>query len=219
MIRDALVGRRFVAARRRGKLLMLDTNRHGPVLGVRFGMTGRLLVDGHVSQERLIYASDRAELAWDRFTATFAGGGALVVRDPRRLGGVTLDPDEARLGPDAATLGLAHLRRVVASSRSPVKAVLMDQEKVAGLGNLLVDEVLFRAGIDPLRVARDLDDGEVRVLHRAIRATVRVLGRRGGSHTGDLIRAAGGMCPRCGAPLLRRRVGGRTTWSCPAHQR
>jgi formamidopyrimidine-DNA glycosylase len=110
---------------------------------------------------------------------------------------------------------------VLGRSRAPVKAVLMDQSRVAGLGNLLCDEVLWRAGIDPARPANTLDAGETRRVHRAIRDTLRVLGRRGGSHTGDFTsqREAGAHCPRDGAPLVRRTVGGRTTYSCPVHQR
>jgi formamidopyrimidine-DNA glycosylase len=97
----------------------------------------------------------------------------------------------------------------------------MDQSRIAGLGNLLTDEVLWRAGLDPARDAGGLDDTERAMLARTIRHTVRVLGRRGGSHTGDLqaSRARGGVCPRDGAELLRRTVGGRTTYSCPVHQR
>jgi formamidopyrimidine-DNA glycosylase len=102
-----------------------------------------------------------------------------------------------------------------------VKAVLMDQSRIAGLGNLLCDEALWRAAIDPGRAAATLDADEVRCLHRAIRDTLRVLGRRGGSHTGDLTSARGpGLpCPRDGATLVRRTIGGRTTFSCPLHQR
>jgi formamidopyrimidine-DNA glycosylase len=98
---------------------------------------------------------------------------------------------------------------------------LLDQTRVAGIGNLLADEVLWRAGIDPARLAGSLDADEVTVLHRVLRRTLPQLMRRGGSHTGDLqlARQRGAMCPRDGTPLERRRIGGRTTYSCPAHQR
>ena len=97
----------------------------------------------------------------------------------------------------------------------------MDQQRIAGLGNLLTDEALFRAGIDPARPAMSLDGDEIDRLHRAIRTTLRTLQRRGGSHTGDHMpaRFPGGICPRDGAVLVRRTVGGRTTFSCPLHQR
>ena len=80
---------------------MLDTDGGDRRLGLRFGMTGTLLVDGRAGVDRLIYSRERDEPAWDRFTVRFADGGRLVVRDPRLLGGVELDPDESVLGPDA----------------------------------------------------------------------------------------------------------------------
>ncbi len=215
----ALRGRRFVRARRRGKLLLLDTD-GGPVLGLRFGMTGRLLVDGAAGLDHLEYGSAREVTAWDRLTVAFAGGGDLRVRDPRRLGGVVLDPDESRLGPDALDVRLAALRAALAGSAAPLKARLMDQRHLAGVGNLLADEILWRARLHPGRPAGGLDDRELRRLHRHLGPTVRLLDERGGSHTGDLQphRQPGGRCPRCGTPLRRARIGGRTTWWCPRHQ-
>lgn len=216
----ALRGTSFVAARRIGKLLLLDTDR-GPTLGLRFGMTGRLLVDGTAGVDDLIYSSMRDESAWDRFVVTFAGGGDLRVRDPRRLGAVELDPDESRLGPDAASVTPAQLAAALAGSAAPLKARLMDQARLAGVGNLIVDETLWRAGLDPTRPAGGLEGPERRRLHRHLRATVDDLIARGGSHMGDFLpaRVVGGTCPRDGAPLQRATVGGRTTFWCPKHQR
>jgi formamidopyrimidine-DNA glycosylase len=224
---DALVGRKLVAARRTGKQLLVDTSgarrsrTAGPVLGLHLGMSGRVVVDGESAGDPLLYASNAANPAWLRFGVCFADGGSLWMRDPRRLGAVELDPDESRFGPDATVLDRQGLDRAIGRSRAPLKAVLMDQSRIAGLGNLLTDELLWRAGLDPAREARGLEPSERVALLRAIRQTVRVLGRRGGSHTGDLqaSRAPGGVCPRDGAELLRRTVGGRTTYSCPVHQR
>jgi formamidopyrimidine-DNA glycosylase len=226
-LRAALRGRVVSGARRIGKLLLVDTDGGaGPVLGLRFGMTGKLLVDGVAGVEELRWdSSHRVPVAvphrWDRLVLRFDGGGDLRVRDMRRLGGVELDPDESRLGPDAASVGLADLVRVLAGSEAPLKARLMDQSRVAGLGNLLVDELLWRAGLDPARPAGRLTPAEQRRLFRHLRATLAELGERGGSHTGDLDaeRRRDGACPRDGTPLLRRTVGGRTTFSCPTHQR
>jgi formamidopyrimidine-DNA glycosylase len=226
-VRAALRGQSFTRARRRGKLILVDLSgagsvpeRPGSVLGLHLGMSGRVLVDDEAAGDPLRYASNKADPAWRRFGVSFADGGTMYLRDPRRLGAVELDPDEDRLGPDAFDLTLAQLRTMCAKSRAPIKAVLMDQSRIAGLGNLLCDEALWRAGIDPARTANELADDEVKRLHRAIRDTLRILGKRGGSHTGDLTSARGpGLhCPRDGAPLLRRTVGGRTTYSCPVHQ-
>jgi formamidopyrimidine-DNA glycosylase len=215
----ALAGRAFSGARRIGKLLLLDTD-GGPTLGLRFGMTGRLLVDGKAGVDSLLYTSDAPIEAWDRFRLRFADGGDLRLRDPRRLGGVELDPDEGRLGPDAHNVAAADLRRAL-QSKAPIKARIMDQAHLAGVGNLIADEVLWRAGLDPVRPAASLDANEVRRLHRHLTKTVEDVLERGGTHTVDLLphRVPGGRCPRDGAELIRRTVGGRTTWSCPQHQR
>ncbi len=102
---------------------------------------------------------------------------------------------------------------------APLKARLMDQERLAGVGNLLADEILWRAAIDPGR-RTPLDDDELRTLHKSLRSTLKLLDRRGGSHMGDLMeeRQPGGHCPRDGAELLHAQVGGRTTYWCPVHQ-
>ena len=139
---------------------------------------------------------------------------------PRRLGGVLLDPDEDSLGPDALDLSPSALRDLLAASRAPVKARLMDQTVVAGIGNLLVDEALWRAGIDPASpgAIADPERGSAAASTPAVDAR-RARGA-GGSHTGDLQdeRRRDGVCPKDGTPLLRRSVGGRTTYSCPLHQ-
>lgn len=215
----AFVGRSFDAARRRGKLLLLDAA-GGPTLGLRFGMTGVLEVDGAEGVDQLRYASGRREPRWIRFEVLFADGGRMALRDARRLGGVEFEPDESALGPDAYDVTPAQLR-VVLDSAAPLKARLMDQHQVAGLGNLLTDELLWRAGLDPARPARSLTAAERRRLHHHLHRTLVVLGGRGGSHTGDLqeSRVPGATCPRDGTELVRRTVGGRTTYSCPSHQR
>ncbi|HWG73286.1 MAG TPA: DNA-formamidopyrimidine glycosylase family protein [Acidimicrobiales bacterium] len=214
-----LTGTSFVAARRRGKLLLLDTD-VGAVLGLRFGMSGRLVVDGRVNIDKLMYTTEREDPLHDRFTVAFADGGDLRMRDSRRLGGVELDPDEDRLGPDALGVGPAALGRALAASAAPLKARLMDQARLAGVGNLAADEVLWRAGLSPLRPAGSLRGPELRRLAYHLHATLADLIERGGSHAGDLAgeRHAGGICPRDGTPLSRAVVGGRTTWWCARHQ-
>lgn len=217
-VRDATLGRTVAAARRHGKLLLLETD--GPVLGLRFGMTGRLLVDGVAGVERLLYTSQREEPAWDRFVLRFEDGADLRMRDPRRLGGVELDPDVSNLGPDASSVGPAALGRALRAAAAPLKARLLDQSRIAGIGNLIADEVLWRAGLAPARPAGSLSDPEIRRLARHLRATLADLEARGGSHLGDLgpARRPGGACPRDATPLASATVGGRTTWWCPRHQ-
>ena len=214
-----LTGRRIESADRIGKLLLLPTD--GPVLGLRFGMTGRLLVDGGAAIDGLLYGGQGDDPAWDRYVLVFTDGTELRLRDPRRLGGLQLDPDTSRLGPEASTVTKRQLVVALAGSRTALKARLLDQSRLAGLGNLLVDETLWRAGIDPARTCDRVGADEVGPLARAIRSTVADLTRRGGSHTGDLqeARVRGSSCPRDGTPLDRVVVGGRTTYRCPHHQR
>jgi formamidopyrimidine-DNA glycosylase len=219
-LRAALTGRMFVGTRRHGKLLLLSTSDDGPTLGLRFGMTGRLLVDGTPGVQELWYASNRENVKWDRFALGFKDGGRLVMRDPRRLGGVQLDPLEDRLGPDALTITPGQLRRALDHSRTALKTRLMDQAHIAGIGNLAADEALWRAGLSPTRPAGSLTDADLRRLNRHLRRTLTDFLERGGSHTGELMpqRHPGGVCPKDGTSLLRATVGTRTTWWCPAHQ-
>lgn len=214
-----LVGDRFTSAGRLGKLLVLATA-GGDSLGLRFGMTGRLLVDDHAAIAALEYSSDKDDPAWDRFAVRFADGGRLAMRDPRRLGGVELDPDVRALGVDLYSVTGRDLARILGGSGRPLKARLMDQSQIAGLGNLLTDEILWRASLHPARPASSLDAAERRRLLRHIRRVVEQLTERGGSHTGDLheARFPGAPCPRDGTPLERRAIGGRTTYACPVHQ-
>jgi formamidopyrimidine-DNA glycosylase len=223
-LQSALRGHVFTQARRRGKLLLLDTD-DGPTLGIRFGMTGGLVVDSVAALDRLLYGPGVFGDKWVRARVTFADGGHLLLHDPRRFGSLELAPDENRLGPDALTVSLAELRAALGGTTAPrgrsapLKAQLLDQGRLAGVGNLLADEMLWRAGLDPGR-RTPLSDEELRTLHKSMRATLRSLGRQGGSHMGDLMdeRHPGGHCPRDGSALQVATVGGRTTWWCPVHQ-
>lgn len=214
-----LPGAAVDGVRRIGKLLLIDTD--AGTLGLRFGMTGRLLVDGSASIDALEYSSRKDLPEWHRFGLWFDDGRSLVITDPRRLGWVELDPDETRLGIDAAGATVGELEAALERGTAPLKARLMDQKRLAGLGNLLTDEILWRAGLDPRRPAGELTAAERGRLHRHLHRTLDELGERGGSHTGDLqtSRQPGAHCPRDGTPLRRDTVGGRTTWWCPQHQR
>jgi formamidopyrimidine-DNA glycosylase len=205
----ALRGRTITAACRRGKHMWLETDAGtGPELGLHLGMSGRILID------------PAAPPRHGRARIEFADGGALWLRDPRRLGRMVLDPDHSRIGPDAAEVTREAFRRRVGQGTAPLKARLMDQAVIAGVGNLLADEVLWQAGQDPHRPAGALSVPELDALRRHLRAGIRRATRLGGVHTGVVIphRRPGGECPRCGAEMARGVVGGRTTWWCAAEQ-
>lgn len=220
-LRAVLPGRRVTGVRRHGKLVLVDLE---PVLvlGLHFGMTGRLVVDALDAIPELAYGSRRDDPGWDRLVIHFADGGRLRVNDPRRWATFSLDPDVERLGPDFLALPAVRLAAVLARRRAPVKAVLLDQHAVAGYGNLCVDEVLWHAAVAPQRRADTLSSDEVRAIAAAGRHRLPAMLRRGGSHRGTLspeVRAALPPCARDGAPLRRGTVAGRTTVWCPAHQR
>jgi formamidopyrimidine-DNA glycosylase len=216
----ALVGQRLVAAHRHGKSLWVQTD-DGPVLGLHLGMAGRIVIDDHAAGDYVSDGGKRHEPVWDRFTLRFADGGWMALRDKRRLGRAVLDPDLSRLGPDAAIVDRDEFRERVGRGEGPLKARIMDQSVIAGVGNLLADEALWRARLDPRRPAGELDHDELDLLRREIRAVTRRAIERGGVHTGDLIphRRRDGVCPRCGAEMARGTVGGRTTYWCGAEQR
>jgi formamidopyrimidine-DNA glycosylase len=207
-IAAALVGHRIVSSHRRGKFLWVETD-GGPELGLHLGMAGRITVD-----------EAEPPPLWDRFSIDFAGGGRMALRDKRRLGRAVLAPDFSHVGPDAAEVGRAEFRKRFARSGAPLKARLLDQGVVSGVGNLLADEILWRARLNPRRPANDLTPDELDLLRRSIRAATRDAIRKGGAHTGRLQphRVRGGRCPRCGAELERATVGGRTTYWCPVDQ-
>lgn len=226
-LRDVLPGLAIIGARRHGKLVVLDlaerpsATEPAVTLGLHFGMTGRLVVDGESAIEQLEYASGRDDPAWDRFVLTLADGGVLRINDPRRWARFELDPDVERLGPDFLVVTAEHLAAVFARRRVAVKAVLLDQAAVAGYGNMCVDEVLFHAGISPLASARTLTEESIDAIVDATRTHLPAMLERGGSHTGTIdpeVRAAVPPCPRDGGPMRREQVGGRTTIWCPIHQ-
>ncbi|MFF8870267.1 Fpg/Nei family DNA glycosylase [Streptomyces massasporeus] len=217
-LRDALEGRRFGTPERHGKWLLARTG--GPTLALHFGMTGRL-VCGH--------AEDRVE-PHDRVLFTLGGGRQLRFRDQRKLQGLWLAHDESdveallrRQGPDALEVDRTRFEEVLSSRRGHLKTALTDQSVLAGLGNLLADEILWRARLRPDRGARDLSREDHRRLYDAMRRTVRSSVTAGcvpprdswlTGHRDD----RDPRCPRCGTGLRRSRMGGRGTVWCPQCQ-
>jgi formamidopyrimidine-DNA glycosylase len=206
-LESALRGHSFVSAGRRGKFLWLETA-DGPTLGLHLGMAGRIALD------------EPAHSRWDRFAVSFDDGSRVALRDKRRLSRAVLNPDLGHVGPDAAVVGREDFRRRVGAGHAPVKARLLDQGAIAGVGNLLADQALWQARISPRRLTGSLSAEELDRLRREIRGAVRAAIRQGGVHTGSFIpaRARDGVCPREGAPLERAQVGGRTTYWCPVCQ-
>jgi formamidopyrimidine-DNA glycosylase len=216
---EALVGHRFEEPERLGKWLLCWTD--GPALLFHFGMTGHF-----------VWSVDEPDRhRWDRLTLAFDDGEELRYRNMRKLGGVWLGrgPDEVsailgRVGPDALGLTERRFVRLLDNRRGGVKAALMDQSVLAGVGNLLADEILWQAGIHPRRRIDTLSPEERVRLARRMRSVVR---RTAAEGDGAMARGRWLMpvrgtpdarCPRCGTPLARTVAAGRTTYFCPTCQ-
>jgi formamidopyrimidine-DNA glycosylase len=216
-LRRGLDGHRFGAPERHGKWLIARTD--GPALLLHFGMTGRLVCCPHDEprdrHDRVVFEVD---------------GGDVRFRDQRKLQGIRLAADDgavARIlagqGPDAMSVGAEEFGELLAGRRGRVKAVLIDQSVIAGLGNLLADEILWHSRLHPGRAADGLDGDERRRLHREMRRVLRESARVGhvpGRDTWLTGRRDDEepACPRCGGPLRRGRVAGRGTVWCPRCQ-
>jgi formamidopyrimidine-DNA glycosylase len=233
-LRAALTGRTLTAVHRRGKTLWCETSgtpvldgfaAPGPDLGIHLGMGGRIVVtspDGQAAEgggPRRRDAQPRKP-EWNRFTLEFADGGRLVLFDKRRLGRIRLNPDIDALGPDAAEVTPEEFGELITRGSVAVKARLLDQSKIAGVGNLLADEALWRARMSPARRTGSLQGRDADRLYRALQAALESAAAKGGVHTGDIIAARhpGGTCPRCGAEMRHGTVGGRSTWWCSREQ-
>jgi formamidopyrimidine-DNA glycosylase len=229
-LRTALTGRSLTAAHRRGKTMWLETSGTGraagpgPELGIHLGMSGRIVVTG--PDGTMAEGGDQSRYArplrtvWNRFSLTFADGGSLVLLDPRRLGRIRLNPDIGLLGPDAMQVTPAEFRVLITKGTIAVKARLLDQSKMAGVGNLLADEILWQARVSPLARVDSLSSAQVNRLYRALKSVLASAIANGGAHTGEMVAARhpGGICPRDGAPMVHGTVGGRSTWWCSREQ-
>ncbi len=219
-----LSGRRVESVGRRGKYLVVRLD-DGEVLLVHLRMTGGFRYEPATHERAVLDLDDGARIAY---------------RDLRRFGTwLLLDPEEAeahlvrRLGPEPLGRGFttAYLAGRLADRKAPVKAAILDQRTVAGLGNIYADESLWHAGIHPLRPAGSLGPEEVAALREGIRKALRLGIRRQGADLGDGAYAGGRMqrefraygrlgepCERCGTPIEKTRAGGRGTWFCPGCQ-
>lgn len=233
-VASRLEGERIEALERRGKYLVF-----------RFESGRRLLV--HLRMTGSLRHQGNGELQDDphrRAVVKLDDGSEVAYRDVRRFGTwLVVTPDdydpyfEARLGREPLERGFGPkvLARALEGRRAPVKAALLDQRTLAGMGNIYADEALWRARIHPLTPAKELDTDAVRRLHRGVRAALQAGIARQGATLRDYERpdgARGSMqdefrvygregepCSRCGTPIEKIRAAGRGTWYCPSCQR
>jgi formamidopyrimidine-DNA glycosylase len=232
-VAEQLEGERVVAVDRRGKYLVVRFE-SGRVLLVHLRMTGSF---------RHGPGGSLADDPYRRAVVTLEDGSDVAYRDVRRFGTwLLLEPGElepylaTRLGaePFARAFTARALGLRVAGRRAPIKAALLDQRSLAGMGNIYADEALWRARIHPLRPAGSLGEGEIRRLHRAIRAALEAGIARQGATLRDYTAPDGSVgrmqeefkvygrdgepCPRCRTTIEKTRAGGRGTWYCPRCQ-
>jgi formamidopyrimidine-DNA glycosylase len=228
-----LEGERVAALDRRGKYLIVRFD-SGRVLLIHLRMTGSLR---HAAGGALGDDPHR------RAVVNLDDGSDVAYRDVRRFGTWhLLEPEEVedylgrRLGgePLERSFTARRLAERLAGRKAPIKAALLDQRTVAGLGNIYVDEALWRAHIHPLRPGHTLEADEIAVLTRAIRASLRAGIVRQGASLRDYAKPDGRRgrmqdefrvygregepCSRCGTPIDKIRAGGRGTWYCPSCQ-
>jgi formamidopyrimidine-DNA glycosylase len=229
----ALEGERIRELDRRGKYLIVRFD-SGRSLLIHLRMTGNL---------RVVRGERPRSGVHDRAVVRLDDGSDVTYRDVRRFGTwLLVEPEELepylaeRLGdePLEETFRTKALAARLAGRRAPIKSALLDQRTLAGLGNIYVDEALWRAAIHPLRPAGELDQKELRRLHRGVRDALRAGIARQGATLRDYATPdgeRGGMqeefrvygrdgepCLRCGAPIEKIRAAGRGTWYCPRCQ-
>ncbi|MBX5490369.1 MAG: bifunctional DNA-formamidopyrimidine glycosylase/DNA-(apurinic or apyrimidinic site) lyase [Chloroflexi bacterium] len=230
---ERVQGARFSGARRRAKYLLLDLDR-GDTFVVALALYGQLLL---CTKDQVPPTGVLVHLALDN-------GEALVAVDPAHFTRLWLVPTpelEAALGfdklgpePLAPEFTPALLAQRLDKRRARLKALLLDQHVVAGLGNIYVDEALWRAQLHPARTAASLNGAEIVRLHAAIQAvlregiadrgttfhTYRDLRGQPGHHQAQLavFQRRGQPCPRCGTPIVWLRLASRDTFICPACQ-
>ncbi|MGZ9812147.1 Fpg/Nei family DNA glycosylase [Pseudoroseicyclus sp. H15] len=214
-----LVGTQFTQARRYGKYVFLGSA-SGPWLVISLGMTG------------IIETYDEADGAPDyaKLTVTFEGDRRLAYICPRKFGDVYLAEsveafvEEHKLGPDALEVSKEEFAERVGASKSAIKTAMIDQSRVAGIGNLWSDEALYRVGLLPSVPANKLGDNRLGDLHAAAQEVMQTAVDTPGapkSLPDDWLvhhRKPGAACPRCGGTIRKKNIGGRSAYFCETHQ-
>jgi formamidopyrimidine-DNA glycosylase len=226
--REGVVGARVEGVTRRGKYLALHLD-SGSMLVIHLRMTGALLFP-EAPEDRFV-----------RAVFSFDDGTEMRFSDLRKFGGFWLVDDLSQLttdlGPEPLSEGFteAMLAQAVAGRKAPVKSIILDQRRIAGIGNIYADEACFGAGIDPRRLGMTMGEVEVHALHSAIRASLMAGLDHGGASFRDyrntggnvgsmqmhvkVFRRTGKPCYVCETPIERVKVGGRSTHFCPKCQR
>jgi formamidopyrimidine-DNA glycosylase len=216
---DKAEGKSFSEVCRHGKMLFARIG-EGPALVFHFGMTGRLV----------IAKADDDLPDHARIVLRFENGDRLVFENPRKFGWLELTKDinaylrDNDIGPDAMAVCEDRFKKIIGGTRGQVKPALMDQSKLAGIGNVYSDEILFQAGLRPDAKGSDLTEAQLQTLHRRLRDVLQTASDKlsaGKDLPEDWLtphRDQNGTCPRCDGDLDHKTVSGRTARFCPACQ-
>jgi len=241
---DRLTGRRVTALRRRSKYILADLD-SGETLLVHLGMSGRMLISG--AQLGTYYHDHPAPQKHDHVVLHMDNGARITFNDARRFGAMDLMPTETSdqhmllkdLGPEpfGNDFNEPYLAGRLKGRRTPIKAALLDQRIIAGLGNIYVAETLYRARISPLRLAGELKPRQVQSLVPTIREVLAEAIEAGGSSLRDFRQANGELgyfskhfqvydregdpceTPGCKGTITRTVQSGRSSFWCPSCQR
>jgi formamidopyrimidine-DNA glycosylase len=212
-------GRTIQSLQRRGKFIVMQLDRG--TLTVHLGMTGRLLLDGATDEHTHgLFTLDR---------------GTLVYRDPRQFGRILADHDLSHLGPEPMEVSLEEFTERTKRHKTRIKALLLNQSFVAGVGNIYADETLFAARVHPLSLAHKLSKPRIAAIYHAMREILGAAIAQGGSSISDYVDAQGNRgwfqlqhqvygregepCSGCGGAIRKIIVVQRGTHYCPRCQR
>jgi formamidopyrimidine-DNA glycosylase len=226
-----LEGQKLLHLSRKGKYLFLHFSKH--IFGFHLGLTGSLIL---LPEENSLDKFKHKVLSFNFHDMS------LLFSDMRKFGRLFLFDEEKSfqnflidIGQDALEIGLSEFKEALRSVGKPIKSALLDQKVISGIGNIYADEILFRAGINPLRPASSLSDEELKKLYQTMKEVLYLaiqlrgstikdyvdgLGRAGIFQNKHLVyQKYGKPCPRCGEPIEKIKVAGRTTSYCPQCQR
>lgn len=248
-VQQFLIGAKVTDVRRRAKLLMIDLTSDYTLI-VHLKMTGQLVFEsnsehfgaGHPNDSLIGQLPDKST----RVTLKFSDGSTLFFNDQRKFGWMRLLPTIAvpnidfmkRVGPEPleADFTWQVLRdRLQRRKNTSIKAAILDQSVLAGIGNIYADEGLWGAKIHPATLVKNVPDAKIKALHRALVDVLNLSIEKGGSSNRNYVDAEGNKgsymvfasvfrreglpCPRCGHTIIKSRVAGRGTHSCPHCQK
>ncbi len=250
--KNLILGAIIIGVRRVGKGLILDLSNEYS-LAIHIKLTGQLVYRGKET-EKIVVSAQKVGSIPGKFTHVVFDldkDAKLYYNDMRRFGWIKIiktddvftlpffkemgpEPFANKLGSGQADLSLNVFAKIVSSAKTKIKPLLMDQRKIGGIGNIYANDALYKAEINPMRLANSLSKAEIRKLYDAILSVmklslenggaselsfVNVLGQEGGYQNHTLAYGKKGKCPRCGGIFQFTRIGGRGTYFCETCQR